>query len=109
MDSEAEADLPVEEESQECDKEEDSRDPEPDSQDIEARPGPLVENLSCDRRLDPGEPGYDLDDDGLPGEPLPPLPQEVELYPSQELDPGYHDIQKEKVRVVWAGKRQITV
>ena len=100
MDSEGEADLPVEEESQECDKEEDSRDPEPDSQDIEARPGPLVENLSCDRRLDPGEPGYDLDDDGLPGEPLPPLPQEVELYPSQELDPGYHDIQKEKVRVV---------
>ena len=40
-----------------------------------------------DRVLEPGEPGYDLDDDGLPGAPLPPLPQEVELYPSQELDP----------------------
>ena len=44
-----------------------------------------------------GEPGYDLDDDGLPGEPLPPLPQEVELYPSQELDPNYQAIRKEKV------------
>jgi len=47
--------------------------------------------------LEPGEPGYDLDDDGLPGAPLPPLPQEVELYPSQELDPSYQAIQKEKV------------
>ena len=44
-----------------------------------------------------GEPGFDLDDDGLPGEPLPPLPQEVELYPSQELDPNYQAIRKEKV------------
>jgi len=47
--------------------------------------------------LEPGEPGYDLDDDGLPGEPLPPLPQEVELYPSQELDPNYQAIRKEKI------------
>ena len=47
--------------------------------------------------LEPGEPGYDLDDDGLPGAPLPPLPQEVELYPSQELDPSYQAIKKEKV------------
>ena len=50
-----------------------------------------------DRHLEPGEPGYDLDDDGLPGAPLPPLPQEVELYPSQELDPSYQAIKKEKV------------
>ena len=50
-----------------------------------------------DRVLEPGEPGYDLDDDGLPGAPLPPLPQEVELYPSQELDPGFQIIKKEKV------------
>ena len=49
-----------------------------------------------ERILEPGEPGYDLDDDGLPGEPLPPLAQEVELYPSQELDPGYQVIKKEK-------------
>ena len=47
--------------------------------------------------LEPGEPGYDLDDDGLPGAPLPPLPQEVELYPSQELDPSFQVITKEKV------------
>ena len=50
-----------------------------------------------ERRLEPGEPGYDLDDDGLPGEPLPPLPQEVELYPSQELDPNFQIIKTEKV------------
>ena len=49
-----------------------------------------------ERILEPGEPGYDLDDDGLPGEPLPPLAQEVELYPSQELDPSYQVIKKEK-------------
>ena len=48
--------------------------------------------------LEPGEPGYDLDDDGLPGAPLPPLPQEVELYPSQELDPSFQVITKEKVK-----------
>merc|ERR1712079_92126 len=50
-----------------------------------------------ERRLEPGEPGYDLDDDGLPGEPLPPLPQEVELYPSQELDPNFQIIKTEKI------------
>lgn len=49
-----------------------------------------------ERSLEPGEPGYDLDDDGLPGAPLPPLPQEVELYPSQELDPGFQAITKER-------------
>ena len=49
-----------------------------------------------ERNLEPGEPGYDLDDDGLPGAPLPPLPQEVELYPSQELDPGFQAITKER-------------
>ena len=53
---------------------------------------------AVDRVLEPGEPGYDLDDDGLPGAPLPPLPQEVELYPSQELDPGFQVIKKEKVK-----------
>ena len=31
--------------------------------------------------LEPGEPGYDLDDDGLPGEPLPPLAQERRTLP----------------------------
>ena len=47
-----------------------------------------------ERTLQPSEPGYDVDDDGLPGEPLPPLPQEVALYPSQELDPNYQIIKK---------------
>ena len=56
------------------------------------------ESETVDRVLEPGEPGYDLDDDGLPGAPLPPLPQEVELYPSQELDPGFQVIKKEKVK-----------
>jgi hypothetical protein len=46
------------------------------------------------RTLKPSEPGYDVDDDGLPGEPLPPLPQEVALYPSQELDPNYQIIKR---------------
>merc|ERR1712079_163761 len=55
------------------------------------------EEKEDERRLDPGEPGYDLDDDGLPGEPLPPLPQEVELYPSQELDPNFQIIKTEKI------------
>merc|ERR1719510_1724888 len=70
---------------------------EEDSPDLCLGPSPTVENLASGIILEPGEPGYDLDDDGLPGEPLPPLPQEVELYPSQELDPGYHAIQTEKV------------
>ena len=47
-----------------------------------------------ERTLQPSEPGYDVDDDGLPGEPLPPLPQEVALYPSQELDPNYQIIKR---------------
>jgi len=97
------ASSPLEEEShhQECEEgeegEEEEEEDNPNSQDIDVHSLPaVVENLSS-RNLEPGEPGYDLDDDGLPGEPLPPLPQEVELYPSQELDPGYHAIQKEKV------------
>ena len=84
-----------EEEAEEEEKDEDEE--EEDSQDQDIGPSPTVENLSSGIFLEPGEPGYDLDDDGLPGEPLPPLPQEVELYPSQELDPGYHAIQTEKV------------
>ena len=76
-------------------EEEEEEEEEEDSADI--GPSPTVENLASGLILEPGEPGYDLDDDGLPGEPLPPLPQEVELYPSQELDPGYHAIQTEKV------------
>ena len=76
-------------------KEEEEEEEEEDSAHI--GPSPTVENLASGLILEPGEPGYDLDDDGLPGEPLPPLPQEVELYPSQELDPGYHAIQTEKV------------
>ena len=91
---EAEAGRDVEEESQ--DDQEEGDEPDQDPQDVS--PEPLVQNLSCDGMLEPGSPGYDLDDDGLPGEPLPPLPQEVELYPSQELDPGFQAIQKEKVR-----------
>jgi len=63
-----------------------------------------------ERRLEPSEPGYDLgnkirvlqcpalnDDDGLPGAPLPPLAQEVELYPSQELDPNFPIIKRGEV------------
>ena len=76
-------------------EEEEEEEEEEDSADIGL--SPTVENLASGLILEPGEPGYDLDDDGLPGEPLPPLPQEVELYPSQELDPGYHAIQTEKV------------
>ena len=83
-----------EEKEEEVEKEEEE---EEDSADLGIGPSPTVENLSSGIILEPGEPGYDLDDDGLPGEPLPPLPQEVELYPSQELDPGYHAIQTEKV------------
>eukprot|EP00092_Neocalanus_flemingeri_P017260 GFUD01018663.1.p1 GENE.GFUD01018663.1~~GFUD01018663.1.p1 ORF type:complete len:1094 (+),score=426.85 GFUD01018663.1:58-3339(+) len=61
---------------------------------------------SGERRLELSEPGYDLvkqntfrnkDDDGLPGAPLPPLNQEVELYPSQELDPSFMAIKKGEV------------
>ena len=78
-------------------EEEAAEEEEEDSQDQGIGPSPTVENLASGIFLEPGEPGYDLDDDGLPGEPLPPLPQEVELYPSQELDPGYHAIQTEKV------------
>ena len=84
----------VEEEQKE---DEDDEKEDEDSPDLSIGPSPTVENLSSGNILEPGEPGYDLDDDGLPGEPLPPLPQEVELYPSQELDPGYHAIQTEKV------------
>ena len=84
----------VEEEQKE---DEDDEEEDKDSPDLSIGPSPTVENLSSGNILEPGEPGYDLDDDGLPGEPLPPLPQEVELYPSQELDPGYHAIQTEKV------------
>merc|ERR1719278_1299264 len=78
-------------------EDEDDEKEDEDSPDLSIGPSPTVENLSSGNILEPGEPGYDLDDDGLPGEPLPPLPQEVELYPSQELDPGYHAIQTEKV------------
>ena len=63
----------------------------------EQEDGDQEEDSDGDRQLEPGEPGYDLDDDGLPGAPLPPLAQEVELYPSQELDPNYQAIKKEKV------------
>ena len=97
---EAEAGRDVEEESQDDQAQEeiDEEGDEPDQDRQDVSPEPLVQNLSCDGMLEPGSPGYDLDDDGLPGEPLPPLPQEVELYPSQELDPGFQAIQKEKVR-----------
>ena len=78
-------------------EDEEEEEEEEDSPDLGIGPSPTVENLASGLILEPGEPGYDLDDDGLPGEPLPPLPQEVELYPSQELDPGYHAIQTEKV------------
>merc|ERR1719153_416391 len=50
-----------------------------------------------ERSLEPSEPGYDLDDDGLPGAPLAPLVQDVDLYPSQELDPSYPVIQRGEV------------
>ena len=40
---------------------------------------------------------YLQDDDGLPGAPLPPLLQEVELYPSQELDPNFPIIKRGEV------------
>merc|ERR1719209_2105604 len=43
------------------------------------------------------EPGYDLDDDGLPGAPLPPLQQSEDLYPSQELDESFHVIERGEV------------
>jgi len=52
---------------------------------------------SRERSLEPSEPGYDLDDDGLPGAPLAPLIQDVDLYPSQELDPNYPVIQRGEV------------
>ena len=86
-----------EEEEEEEKKGEDEEEEGEDTLDLGLGPSPTVENLGPGIILEPGEPGYDLDDDGLPGEPLPPLPQEVELYPSQELDPGYHAIQTEKV------------
>ena len=93
--------LPQDPESQEHEEEqmveEKEEEEEEDSPGLGIGPSPTVENLASGIILEPGEPGYDLDDDGLPGEPLPPLPQEVELYPSQELDPGYHAIQTEKV------------
>ena len=85
------------EEGEEDEEEEEEEEEEEDTPDLGIGPSPTVENLGSGIILEPGEPGYDLDDDGLPGEPLPPLPQEVELYPSQELDPGYHAIQTEKV------------
>jgi len=72
--------------------------PEHESGDVsEQEHGDQEEDSDGDRQLEPGEPGYDLDDDGLPGAPLPPLAQEVELYPSQELDPNYQAIKKEKI------------
>merc|ERR1719285_111547 len=43
------------------------------------------------------EPGFDLDDDGLPGAPLPPLQQSEDLYPSQELDESFHVIERGEV------------
>ena len=95
-----EEDMVEEEQKEDADDEKEDEDDEKedeDSPDLSIGPSPTVENLSSGNILEPGEPGYDLDDDGLPGEPLPPLPQEVELYPSQELDPGYHAIQTEKV------------
>ena len=85
------------EEKEEVGEEDEEEEEEEDTPDLGIGPSPTVENLGSGIILEPGEPGYDLDDDGLPGEPLPPLPQEVELYPSQELDPGYHAIQTEKV------------
>jgi len=50
-----------------------------------------------ERSLEPSEPGYDVDDDGLPGAPLAPLAQEVDLYPSQELDPSFPIIKRGEV------------
>ena len=88
------------EEEKEVEEEKEEEEEEEDSADLGIGPSPTVENLGSRIILEPGEPGYDLDDDGLPGEPLPPLPQEVELYPSQELDPGYHAIQTEKVIII---------
>merc|ERR1719350_1703608 len=64
--------------------------------DLEEEP----ERRSREASGEPGqdsEPGYDLDDDGLPGAPLPPLQQSEDLYPSQELHDSFHGIQRGEV------------
>merc|ERR1719209_2882703 len=64
--------------------------------DLEEEP----ERRSREASGEPGqdsEPGYDLDDDGLPGAPLPPLQQSEDLYPSQELDESFHVIERGEV------------
>lgn len=66
-------------------------------QDFELQnPDNLLDNDHV-QELDRGEPGFDLDDDGLPVAQLLPREQNGDLYPSQELDEGFPLIERGEV------------